>query len=98
MLGYGWHDNEDGTSSILLDVDLTLQTPSGETVASKPKFLSTDIRSTGRPMETYLALAASLRDFPPGPYSLVFDVHDRASGKQATFSVPITLAGAPAGG
>lgn len=45
VLGYGWQANEDGTQSVVLDVDLALKTAEGKLVASEEKFLSTDIRS-----------------------------------------------------
>ena len=91
VLGYGWKDNGDGTVSVLLDADLSLVDGNGTTVASQPKFLSTDIKSREKLLETYLALDARLTQFQPGPYTLRYALHDRAGGKETTFDVPIVL-------
>jgi hypothetical protein len=92
VLGYGWRDNGDGTQSVLLDADLNLLDKAGTTIASKPKFLTTDIRSHDRRLETYLTLDASLKGFAPGDYTLQYVLHDVAARKDATFTVPVTLA------
>jgi hypothetical protein len=91
VIGYGWRKNADATFSTLLDVDLYLKTRSGQIAASEEKFLSTDIRTRTQNLETFLALNATLTDFSPGDYTLEYHVHDKASGKEAQFSVPITL-------
>jgi len=91
VLGYGWRDNGDGTFSKLLDADLALLDANGTTVASKPKFLSTDVRSRQKVLESDLAFNVTLSAFQPGAYKLQFAVHDRAGGKDTTFDVPITL-------
>jgi hypothetical protein len=91
VLGYGWRDNGDGTFSKLLDADLALVDASGTTVASKEKFVTTDVKSREKLLESYLAFNVTLSAFDPGPYKLQFKVHDRAGGKDAMFEVPITL-------
>ena len=91
VLGYGWHDNGDGTQSELLDADLNLLNSQGTTVASQPKFLSADIKSRVKLLETFLTLDATLTAFDPGAYKLQYVLHDRAGGKDATFEMPITL-------
>lgn len=91
VLGYGWRDNGDGTWSKLIDADLALLDANGTTVASKPKFLSTDVRSRQQVLESDLAFNVTLSAFEPGAYKLQFAVHDRAGGKDTTFDVPITL-------
>ena len=91
VLGYGWKDNGDGTQSELLDADLNLLNSQGTTVATQPKFLSADIKSRARLLETFLTLDATLTSFDPGAYKLQYVLHDRAGGKDATFEVPITL-------
>ena len=91
VLGYGWRENGDGTFSKLLDADLALLDANGTTVASKPKFLSTDVRSRQKVLESDLAFNVTLSSFQPGAYKLQFAVHDRAGGKDTTFDVPITL-------
>lgn len=96
VLGYGWRDNGDGTYSRLLDADLALLDANGTTVASKPQFLTGDVRAREKLLESDLAFNVSLSAFPPGPYKLRFTVRDRASTKQATFEVPITLVGGDA--
>lgn len=93
VLGYGWKDNGDGTTSELLDADLSLVDTSGQTLASQAKFLSADIRSREKLLETYLTLDATLTSFSPGDYLLRYVLHDLAGGKEATFEVPITLTG-----
>ena len=91
VLGYGWKDNGDGTQSELLDADLNLLNAQGTTVASQPKFLSADIKSRTKLLETFLTLDATLTAFDPGAYKLQYVLHDRAGGKDATFEMPITL-------
>jgi hypothetical protein len=91
VLGYGWKDNGDGTQSELLDADLNLLNAQGTTVASQPKFLSADIKSRAKLLETFLTLDATLTAFDPGAYKLQYVLHDRAGNKDATFEVPITL-------
>jgi hypothetical protein len=91
VLGYGWRDDGDGTFAKLLDADLALLDANGTTVASKPKFLSTDVRSRQKVLESDLAFNVTLSAFEPGAYKLQFAVHDRAGGKDTTFDVPITL-------
>lgn len=93
VLGYGWSDNGDGTLSELLDADLSLVDASGQVLASQAKFLSANIKSRDKLLETYLTLDATLTSFDPGDYSLRYVVHDLAGGKEATFDVPITLTG-----
>ncbi|MEO6011985.1 MAG: hypothetical protein ABIQ30_00155 [Devosia sp.] len=95
VLGYGWVDNGDGTTSELLDADLNLLDTKGTTIASQAKFLSANIKSRGKLLETYLTLDATLTDFDPGEYRLQYVLHDLAGGKDATFEVPITLTAKP---
>jgi len=92
LLGYGWRDNGDGTFSRLIDADLSLTDAEGTTLASQTKFLSLELRSREKLLETYLTLEATLSAFPPGPYRLNYVLHDRASGKDGRFTLPITLA------
>ena len=96
VLGYGWKDNGDGTNSELLDADLNLLDSTGATVASQEKFLTSNIVSREKLLETYLTLDATLTSFAAGEYKLQYVVHDRAGGKDATFEVPITLTAADA--
>jgi hypothetical protein len=96
VLGYGWADNGDGTTSELLDADLNLLNAQGATVASQEKFLSANIKSRTKLLETYLTLDATLTSFDPGQYKLQYVLHDRASNKDTTFEVPITLTAADA--
>jgi hypothetical protein len=96
VLGYGWRDNGDGTVSKLLDADLALVDASGATVASKQGFVTTDVRSREKLLESDLAFNVTLTAFQPGAYKLQFTVHDRASGKDAVFDVPVTLLAADA--
>ena len=93
VLGYGWKDNGDGTLSELLDADLNLLNAQGQTVASQEKFLTADIKSRQKLLETFLTLDATLTSFDPGAYKLQYVLHDRAGGKDTTFEVPITLTG-----
>jgi hypothetical protein len=95
LLGYAWRANADGTYSVLVDVDLSLKNTAGEVVASQLKFLSADLRSRTRNLETFVAFTATLTDFPAGDYTLDYAVHDRAGGEDAAFSLPITLTAAP---
>jgi hypothetical protein len=97
VLGYGWKDNGDGTQSELLEADLSLIDASGTSIASQAKFLSADIKSREKLLETYLTLDATLSSFAAGDYKLQYIVHDRAANKDTTFEVPITLTG-PASG
>ena len=92
VLGYGWHDNGDGTESELLEADLNLIDANGRMVASQQRFLAADIRSREKLLETYLTLDATLTSFPAGDYKLQYVLHDRAAGKDATFEIPIILA------
>lgn len=93
VLGYGWKDNGDGTLSEVLDADLNLLDAQGTTVASQQHFLTADITSRQKLLETFLTLDATLTSFDPGAYKLQYVLHDRAGGKDTTFEVPITLTG-----
>jgi len=66
VLGYGWRDNGDGTVSKLLDADLALVDASGATVASKPGFVTTDVKSREKLLESDLAFNVTLTAFQPG--------------------------------
>jgi hypothetical protein len=94
VLGYGWKDNGDGTLSELLDADLSLVDTNGQTLASQAKFLSANIVSREKLLETFLSLDATLTSFDPGSYLLRYTLHDVAGGKDTSFDVPITLVGA----
>lgn len=96
VLGYGWKDNGDGTTSELLDADLNLLNAQGATVASQAKFLSANIKSREKLLETFLTLDATLTSFAPGDYKLQYALRDLAGNKQTTFEVPITLTPADA--
>jgi len=96
VLGYGFKDNGDGTLSQLLDADLSLIDANGTTVASQAKFLSANIVSRTKLLETYLTLDATLTSFAPGDYKLQYALRDLAGNKQTTFEVPITLTPADA--
>ena len=89
VLGYGWADNGDGTQSELLDADLSLVSATGATLATQEKFLSANIKSREKLLETYLTLDATLTSFDPGAYKLQYVLHDRAGKKDATFELPI---------
>lgn len=91
LLGYDWRGNSDGTYSVLLDVDLNLKNAAGEIVASQLKFLSADLRSRTRNLETFVAFTATLTDFPAGDYQLDYVVHDMAGGESTEFTLPVTL-------
>ena len=96
VLGYGWRDNGDGTYSKLLDADLALVDAGGTTVASKPGFVTTEVSSREKLLESDLAFNVTLTAFQPGAYKLQFTVHDRAGSKDAVFDVPVTLLAADA--
>lgn len=93
VLGYGWRDNGDGTLSERLEADLSLLDSARTTIASKQNFLSIDIRSRQKLLETFLTLDATLSAFAPGDYTLQYALRDTAGGKQTTFEVPIRLVG-----
>lgn len=96
VLGYGWKDNGDGTLSELLDADLDLLDSTGKLLGQQQGFLSADIRSRQKQIETYLNLSATLASVDPGDYQLQFVLHDRAAGKSTTFAVPVTIVSADA--
>src|SRR3569623_1600242 len=80
-LGNGKKDNGDGTNSELIDADLNLLSASGATLASKEKFLSAEIKSRLKPLETFLTINATLTAFDPGQYKLQFVLNALAGGK-----------------
>ncbi|MEP7241206.1 MAG: hypothetical protein ABI697_10010 [Devosia sp.] len=92
VLGYGWRDNGDGTLSKLLDADLALVDAGGVTVASQPKFMTSEVKSRSKLLETDLVFNVRLTAFKPGAYKLQFAIHDRAGGKDGSFELPVTLA------
>jgi hypothetical protein len=96
VLGYGWKDNGDGTQSELLDADLNVLDSTGKLIGQQLGFLSADIRSRQKQLETYFNLSANLSSLEAGEYRLQFVLHDRAAGKTATFEVPVTLVPADA--
>jgi hypothetical protein len=91
LLGYGFKDNGDGTFSKQIDADLSLVDANGTTVAAQEKFFTSDVRSREKLLETYFTFDATLTSFAAGAYKLRYALHDRASGKDTTFEVPITL-------
>jgi hypothetical protein len=96
LLGYGFKDNGDGTFSKQIDADLSLVDANGTTVAAQEKFFTSDVRSREKLLETYFTFDATLTSFAAGAYKLRYVLHDRASGKDTTFEVPITLTAADA--
>lgn len=96
LLGYGFKDNGDGTFSKQIDADLSLVDANGTTVAAQEKFFSSDVKSREKLLETYFTFDATLTSFAAGAYKLHYALHDRASGKDTTFEVPITLTAADA--
>jgi hypothetical protein len=91
LLGYGFKDNGDGTFSKQIDADLSLLDANGTTVAAQEKFFSSDVKSREKLLETYFTFDATLTSFAAGAYKLHYALHDRASGKDTSFEVPITL-------
>ncbi|MEO6396017.1 MAG: hypothetical protein ABIO40_08925 [Devosia sp.] len=94
VLGYGWRDKGDGTVAVELDADLMLMGADGVTLARQDKFLSTDIVSREKRLETFLAFEANLSGFAPGEYELRYRLTDRVTGKTTEFGLPITLSAA----
>jgi len=74
-----------------LSADLALVDAAGAVRANQIGFWSSSERFETRPLEMHLSFSATLSAFPPGDYVLRFTVHDKATDKQTSFDLPITL-------
>ncbi len=94
LYGYGVSPRANGGYVRELSADLALLDATGAVRANQIGFWSSAEEFETRPLEMHLSFSATLSAFPPGDYTLRFAVHDKASGKDASFDLPITLTAA----
>ena len=94
LYGYGVTPVASGGYVRDLSADLALVDASGAVRANQIGFWSSEEVFAYRPLEMHLSFSATLSAFPPGDYTLRFTLHDKATGEEASFDVPIVLAAA----
>ncbi len=93
LYGYGVTSRANGGYVRELSADLALVDATGAVRANQIGFWSSSEVFDTRPLEMHLSFSATLSAFPAGEYLLRFSVHDKASGEQTSFDVPIVLVG-----
>lgn len=91
LYGYGVTSKASGGYVRDLSADLALVDGTGAVRANQIGFWGSSEAFDIRPLEMHLSFSATLSAFPPGDYLLRFTVHDKASGKQTSFDIPMTL-------
>ena len=90
-VGYGWHDNGNGTYTFGFNVDLLVKHPDGSILGGKENFQKLILTSKARNREFMLTLNLTPDGFPPGDYVVKYTIHDVVLGKVATISQPFSI-------
>jgi hypothetical protein len=93
LYGYGVTTRASGGFVRELSADLALVDTTGAVRANQIGFWQSAEEFDVRPLEMHLSFSATLSAFPAGDYLLRFTVHDKVSGKQTSFDIPIVLTG-----
>jgi hypothetical protein len=89
--GYGWKDAGDGQYQFGFKVDFVVKSPDGKVLGGQENFANLVQTSHARNREFMVVLTLSLSDAPPGEYVVEYTLHDIASSKTATFSLPFKI-------
>jgi hypothetical protein len=92
-LGYGWRENDDGSFTFGLSIDLILRNGAGEVVAQRTEFQRAALTSQQRNREFFITLTLDLTNAPAGDYIAEYVVNDIVEDQSATISLPFTLTG-----
>jgi hypothetical protein len=90
-VGYGWKDAGDGKYQFGFTVDFVIKSPDGKVLGGQENFADLTQTSYARNREFMVILNLSLSDAPPGDYVVEYKLHDIASNKTATFSLPFKI-------
>jgi hypothetical protein len=90
-IGYGWKDAGDGQNQFGFKVDFVIKSPDGKVLGGQENFADLTQTSHARNREFMIVLTLSLSDAPPGEYVVEYKLHDIASNKTATFSLPFKI-------
>lgn len=91
-VGYGWTDNGDGTWGFGFTVDLAIKNKEGGILASQENYQRAEFVSRSRNRELMLTFTLTLDGAPAGDYIVEYLIHDITGDKQATISLPFTIA------
>ena len=90
-VGYGWHENDDGTYTFGFDIDLLLKRPDGAVVGGQENFQHLELTSRVRNREFMLTLTLTVDGAPPGAYVVEYTARDIASDKQGVIALPFFI-------
>lgn len=91
-VGFAWQENDDGTYSFGLQVDLVLKDSEGAILVEREQFQRYIMTSRVRNREFFISLQLDLTDAPEGDYVLDYIIRDLARDQRATISQSITIA------
>lgn len=91
-IGYGWKDAGGGQYQLGFKVDFVVKGADGKVLGGQENFADMTQTSHMRNREFMVVLTLSLSDAPPGDYVVEYKLHDIASDKTATFSLPFKIA------
>jgi hypothetical protein len=89
-VGFGWRKSGDVWVTDLV-ADLVVKSKEGEVLASQPDFNQLQITSRVRNREFMARFTYTFTGIQAGEYLVETVLHDKVSGKDGTFSLPITV-------
>jgi hypothetical protein len=89
--GFGWKDVGNGQYQFGFKVDFVVKSADGKVLGGQENFANLAQTSHSRNREFMVLLTLSLSDAPPGDYIVEYTLHDIASSKTATFSLPFKI-------
>ena len=90
-VAYGWKDAGDGKYQFGFKVDFVVKSPDGKVLGGQENFADLTQTSHARNREFMVILTLNLSDAPPGDYIVEYKLHDIATNKTATFSLPFKI-------
>lgn len=92
-VGYGYGSDGLGNNQIMLSIDISIFSSSGEKIITMKNIARAQIASHERNREMYIVLNVTLGDIPPGKYRADVVLHDEVSKKEASFPTDFEVAG-----
>ena len=89
-VGYGWKETG-GSYQFGFKVDFVVKSADGKVLGGQENFADLAQTSHTRNREFMVVLTLGLSDAPPGDYIVEYKLHDIASDKTATFSLPFKI-------
>jgi hypothetical protein len=91
-VGYGWKDIGDGETIFGFKVDLTIKNADGKILNEQKDFADLSLKSHAHNREFDVVLTLNLTGVKPGDYMVEYTLHDIASDKTGSFTLPFKIA------